>query len=62
MLHDPRYRQAGLTKGAAQQIAQMKRDRLLKGATGAAPRGRAVPNSTGREGEAADGRMGPGRC
>ena len=26
VLHDPRYRQAGLTKGAAQQIAQMKRD------------------------------------
>lgn len=26
MLHDPRYRQAGLTKGAAQQIAQMKSD------------------------------------
>ena len=27
VLQDPRYRQAGLTKGAAQQIAQMKRDR-----------------------------------
>ena len=26
VLRDPRYRQAGLTKGAAQQIAQMKRD------------------------------------
>ena len=26
MLQDPRYRHAGLTKGAARQIAQMKRD------------------------------------
>ena len=28
VLQDPRYRQAGLTKGGAQQIAQLKRDSL----------------------------------